>query len=123
MIYDISNASDILRGREKLEVQRELKVAELDNLFKGVLNDLQSKAIAKYRSFCTQNYISNKTEIDMESVNYSALRAELVEESKALHKKYSQPQAFLAGSEKEELKNKKEDSIGEMINKMISRDY
>ncbi|MCR4648274.1 MAG: toll/interleukin-1 receptor domain-containing protein [Lachnospiraceae bacterium] len=123
LIYDINNASGILSSTEKLEVQRELKVAELDKLFKDILNDLQNKAIAKYRSFCSQNNISNKTEIDMESANYGSLRAELVEESKALHKKYSQPEAFLAGSEIAELKNKKEPTVGEMVSKMMPRDY
>ena len=123
LIFDISNSSGFSRYKEKMEKERELQVSELDNLYKSILNDLQIKGIAKYRSFCFQNKVSDKTEIDMESVKYRALRSKLVEESKVFHKKYSQPVAFLAGSERELLKEKDGVGIAEMINKMLPRDY
>ena len=74
--------------KEKVKDAISLKLSELDNVFKNVLNDLQSRGISKYREFRSANKLPDRTEIDMISSHYTALRAQLVEENKSLRKQY-----------------------------------
>ncbi len=74
--------------KDNLKDEISLKLSELDNVFKNVLNDLQSRGISKYREFRSANKLPDRTEIDMISSHYTALRAQLVEENKSLRKQY-----------------------------------
>ena len=108
------------RSRALYIKERDTKLSELDSLFRMVLNDLQSKGIAKYRSFCSENKISDKTEIDMESAKYASLRTQLVNESKELYKKYSPVEEdFPDGYEIRKYNEKEESILSNMFNNLI----
>jgi len=68
--------------------EREKEFMKLDALYRTVLNDIQNKGIAKYRQFCSEHNIGDKTEINMESVKYKAFRSKLVQENKSIRSKY-----------------------------------
>ena len=84
--YDNRILLKIKGGEIEYEINK--RVLKLDSIFKTFLNDLQSQGISLYRKFCTEKKLSDRVELDMDSVKYNALRNELINEHRTLHNKY-----------------------------------
>ncbi|MBR5067540.1 MAG: toll/interleukin-1 receptor domain-containing protein [Lachnospiraceae bacterium] len=84
--YDNFILSKISGTKILQEISR--KVAELDTVYKTILDSMSSRSITEYRKFCEEKGISNLVELDMASEKMKALRKEYTEENKALRAKY-----------------------------------
>ena len=84
--YDNYILSKISGTKILQEISR--KVAELDTVYKTILDSMSSRSISEYRKFCEEKGISNLVELDMASEKMKALRKEYTEENKALRAKY-----------------------------------